>query len=466
MFKTKINDWMVKFDRWMWHVESAGSTKAHKGLWHSTRVLFAVIRDVVNGQITLHAMSLVYTTLLSIVPLLALSFSVLKAFDIHDKLEPLLEEFLLPLGDRAPEVIQKTLAYVDNIKVGVLGSVGLGLLIYWVISLVQKIERSFNEIWRVSTHRSFAQRFSNYLSVIMIGPVLMVAATGATTTFVGSDVMQQILSVEPFGWLFATLSRAVPYIVNIGVFTFLYVFIPNTRVKLKYALCGGIVAGVVWQSAIVIFTLTVAGSTKYTAIYSGFAVGILLLMWLYFSWLTLLVGASVAFYAQHSQQITRARVNVPSAEVDELTGLSILHEVGTQFYNSGHVTISELESNLSVGPEVIQRLLKRYQEFDILVVAEDNDTLYPARPFEELRMSKVLEILRAPEQPLPISITQFDRVMDTKRKIQQALDHVFDGQTVSQWIHSSITQDVKQPLILTNNIDTAGSSSKTDTITA
>lgn len=457
MLKAKINNWMSQFDQWLWHAESTGTNKVNKTLWHCTRVLFAVVRDVVNGHITLHAMGLVYTTLLSIVPLLALSFLVLKGLGMHDKLKPVLEQYLAPLGDSAPEIVESTLGYVENIKVGVLGSVGLGLLLYWVISLVQKVERSFNEIWRVSTARSFSQRFSSYLSVIMVGPMLMVAATGATTTFISSDIVQRIIAVEPFGWLFATLSQLAPFLIMIGLFTFLYSFIPNTKVKIKHAFFGGLVAGLVWQTAIILFTLTVANSTNYQGIYRSFFGPIILLIWLYFSWLILLAGAAVAFYAQHSQQITRSRINVPSAEIDELTGLAILYEAGKQFYSNGHVTIRELESNMSVGPEVIQRILKRLQDNNILVVAEGGSTLVPGCPLEELHLSKVMQILRAPQQPLPMSITRYNTVVGARKKILQAIDHVFKEQTVSEWIHTGISENDNTPLALIDSETSATS---------
>jgi len=133
-------------------------------LYKTGRTAYALIRDIVSGHLALHAMSLVYTTLLSIVPLLALSFSVLKALGVHQRMEPMLYQFFQPMGPQGVQLAEQILGFVDNMKVGVLGSVGLALLVYTVISLVQKIERSFNMIWRVPDMRSMAQRFSNYLA--------------------------------------------------------------------------------------------------------------------------------------------------------------------------------------------------------------------------------------------------------------------------------------------------------------
>jgi len=146
------------------------------------RVAQVVIRDFTDGHLTLQAMGLVYTTLLSLVPLLAVSFSVLKGFGVHNQIEPILLNFLQPLGERGVEISFNIIQFVDNVKAGVLGSLGLALLIYTVVSLIQKIERAFNYAWHVKNVRPIAQRFSDYVSVIIIGPILMFTAMGITAS--------------------------------------------------------------------------------------------------------------------------------------------------------------------------------------------------------------------------------------------------------------------------------------------
>lgn len=427
--------WSVRLDNWLFQAEHEGDSQLAKIWWHFTRVLFAVIRDILYGDITLHAMGLVYTTLLSLIPFLALSFSVLTALGVHNQLEPVLLNFLAPLGDRAPLIAENILQFVDNIRVGVLGFAGMGFLIYTVISLIGKIENAFNEIWHVSQLRSLGQRFSSYLSVIIVGPVLIASALGTTGTIVGSDFVTQLREVQPFGWLFSTVGQLMPFFMIIGLFTFVYIFIPNTRVKLKYAFLGGLVAGIIWQWTSLIFAEFVAGSTRYEAIYSSFVVGILFLWWLYLAWLILLIGACVSFYSQHAHQITRTRKHIPSATVDERTGLSMVYHVARQFDRAGGGTdIAEMEYNLSVGPEVIQRIAKKLINHRILATTDDGDELIPGRSLDKTTVAEVLEVLRSPEAPLPLSLTADKAVVQVAELIERGFQQQMNGRTVADWV--------------------------------
>lgn len=432
-------DWMKFVEQWLWERDHPGQPFWSHYFWHFCRVVFAVIRDVVTGQITLHAMSLVYTTLLSLVPLLALSFSVLKGLGAHNELEPVLRSFVEPLGAQGDEIVSNLLVFVDNIKVGVLGSVGLGVLVYTVISLVQKIERSFNEIWRVSHSRSLAQRFSNYISVIVVGPVLVVSAIGATATLVGSDVVRELLMIQPFGWLYSLATRLMPYVLIICLFTFVYMFIPNTRVRLKHALVGGVTAGVAWQSAVYGFTHFVAGSNNYEAIYSGFAVGILALIWLYVAWLILLMGAAVAFYSQHGAQIARERHIEPCARGDEMAGLAIMYSVVRHFdQEGGGLEVSELESSLGFGPEVSRRQVDRLLAARILsLCGEEADHIQPGRAPDKCTLGELLHVLRSPDIGQPEPTTDIAAVMQLMQGHDALLQKHYAGITLQDWVRQT-----------------------------
>lgn len=373
-------------------------------LYKSGRTVYALVRDIISGNLTLHAMSLVYTTLLSIVPLLALSFSVLKALGVHQRMEPFLYQFFQPMGPQGVQLAEQILGFVDNMKVGVLGSVGLALLVYTVISLVQKIERSFNMIWRVPDMRSMAQRFSNYLSVIMIGPLLMVSAIGISATIFSSAFVQALMEVEPLGSVVIFATRFAPFMLVVGAFTFVYVFIPNTRVKLRYAFIGGLVAGISWQAAGMLFASFVAGSAKYAAIYSSFAIGIILLIWLYLNWIILLLGSSIAFYLQNPGAVAkRNRVRL-SPELQEKTGLALMWLVAKPFSEGQPAPQQEeVEQQLRVPGEVTRGISDKLIRARLLTLAGRNgDCLAPGQSLDRITIGNVLEAIRHDE----------DRVVD------------------------------------------------------
>nr|WP_284709345.1 YihY/virulence factor BrkB family protein [Marinobacter sediminum] len=358
-----------------------------------------MVRDILSGQLTLHAMSLVYTTLLSIVPLLALSFSVLKALGVHQRMEPFLFQFFEPMGPQGIELAEQILGFVDNMKVGVLGSVGLALLVYTVISLLQKIERSFNMIWRVPDMRSMGQRFSNYLSVIMVGPLLMVSAIGVSATIFSSSIVQALLEIEPLGSLILVVSRLMPFFLVVGAFTFVYVFMPNTRVKFHYAFIGGLVAGVSWQAGGMLFASFVAGSAKYAAIYSSFAIGIILLIWIYLNWMILLLGASLAFYLQNPGSVAKRRDVQLAPELQEKVALAMMWMVAKPFSEGRAAPQQEgLEQALRVPGEVTRRVSDKLIRAGLLSLAgKQGDQLVPGRSLELITIGDVLNVVRYDE---------------------------------------------------------------------
>jgi len=388
-----------QFERWILANPNPPERWPWTWLYKAGRTVYALVRDVANGQLTLHAMSLVYTTLLSLVPLLALSFSVLKALGAHQRMEPFLYQFFEPMGPQGIDMAENILGFVDNMKVGVLGSVGLALLIYTVISLVQKIERSFNMIWRVPEMRSLSQRFSNYLSVIMIGPLLMVSAIGVTASIFSSELMQQIIEIEPFGSVIVLVSRFTPFFLVVLAFTFVYVFIPNTRVKLRYAFLAGVIAGVSWQAASMLFASFVADSTRYAAIYSGFAAGIFALIWTYLNWMILLLGASLAFYLQNPSSVAKRRDVQLSPELQEQVGLALVWLAAKPFSRGEPAPQQEtLEQSLRVPGEVTRLISDKLIRAGVLNLAGDHgDRLVPGKALDLITVGSVLDAVRRDE---------------------------------------------------------------------
>jgi Virulence factor BrkB len=172
-----------------------------------------------------------------------------RADGVHNRIEPMPQQQLAPLGDQGHQITGRLVHFVDQMNVGVLGSVGLALLIYTGISLMEKIEGSFNSIWHGTQLRSLGERFSRYLSVLLVGPILMFSAVGITAMAFKPEIVQQVLAIEPVGSLVLAVGRLMPYGLVICAFTFVYMFVPNARVRFVPAFAAGIAGGILWQPA-------------------------------------------------------------------------------------------------------------------------------------------------------------------------------------------------------------------------
>ena len=410
-------------NRWhnlVWQQDSSELPYLKRSLVKLLRISSTVLRDISGGMLTLRAMSLVYTTLLSLVPLLAVSFSVLKGFGVHNQIEPMLLNLLQPLGEKSVEVTEKIVGFVENMKIGVLGALGLGMLMYTVISLIQKIETAFNFTWRLSATRNLSQRFSNYLSVVMVGPVLIFSAIGITASLKSNTILEFIENLPFGGDLIQLVGLVIPYLLIIGAFTFVYILVPNTRVKIKSALYGAIIAGILWRLTGTMFASFAGGSTSYTAIYSGFAILLLFMIWLYIGWMILLIGASIAYYHQHPESL-RFRSNNPtlSAEMREQLALQLMLTIGRAHAEStlGKTTTASLSEQLRMPGTLVRTMLDQLVEGGLLVQLNKPDNAYlPARSNENVRL---IDIFQCARRAFDHNLSDHCEIEPVVRQVQQ-----------------------------------------------
>jgi membrane protein len=360
------------------------------------RYLYALIRDMFQGQLMLRSMSLVYTTLLSVVPLIAFSFSVLKGFGMHKELEPLLFTALEPLGPQGAEITQQVIDLVDNVKGGVLGGISLAFFIYTAVSMVQKVEESFNYVWYVAKRRNFARRLTEYMIVMLIGPVVIVVALGMIASLRSNTIIQLLLNSDVFGPVFVATSKLTPYLLVTGVFTFVYMYMPNTRVRFKSALVGGLAGGFAWATISVIFATFVVAATRTQLIYSGFAVAITTLIWLYLNWLVLLIGAQLAFYFQNPAflRIGRREPRLSNAMRERLA-LNIMLLVGRAFREgeTSTETVHTLARTLRIPSITLTPIIAGLETDGLLMSTEDED-LVPGREMSRIPLNEILAVVR------------------------------------------------------------------------
>jgi membrane protein len=327
------------------------------------------------------------------------------------------------------EIANQVIGFIDNIKVGVLGALGLGMLVYTVVSLLQKVEHAFNFVWHVERPRPLAQRFSQYLSVLLIGPLLMFSAMGVTAAFFGSSTVKALVAIEPLGALFKLVATLMPFAFVIAAFAFVYVLMPNTRVRLGSALVGATVAGILWQGIGWGFTLFVVDMSRYTAIYAGFAIVVVSMVWLYLNWLIMLVGASIACYYQHPSLLASPRAEIRlSNRVKEKIALLIAAYIGRHYYSGAPApSLEALAARIGAPLMSVEPVLTAMRNAGFVTDTGDEPPRYvPARAFETISVKELLDALRAAEEEASLSARILPHEAEVERLLARA-DEAIDA---------------------------------------
>jgi membrane protein len=357
---------------------------------------YAVVRDLWRGDINLRAMGLVYTTLLSLIPLLAFSFAILKVFGAHHDLQPIVYEFFRPVGDQAAtQLTRRVMLFADRVSSGIVGSVGFALLAWTLLGTIKKVEDSFNFLWRVEQPRSFARRIIEYLTLLVVGPVLLVAFIGFSQATIASAPVQEVAKMPFLQRLPGTLIAVAPYVMVTAFFTGMYKFVPNTRVQWRSALIGALAGGVLWAAVGKMFTAFVVYSTRLTVVYAGFAIIVVALVWTYLGWLILLAGAQLSFYIQNPTYLRLGlqELRLSCVELEQLA-LKMMYFVGQMHVTGGRRwTVNRIARELQL-PGIAVAKMARALERAGLVMITDDDELLCARDIDRITVYEILELAR------------------------------------------------------------------------
>ncbi|MEM8982522.1 MAG: YihY/virulence factor BrkB family protein [Pseudomonadota bacterium] len=439
-----LNSWL---QRWLFSEPYAPRPLWQRVLRTVGQYLYALLRDLMSGQLTLRAMGLVYTTLLSIVPLLAFSFSLFKGFGIHNNLKNELYNLMAPLGEKGVEITDWVIRTVDNVEGGVLGTVSLAFFIYTAIAMVQKVEESFNFVWQVGHVRSLARRITEYVSVLLIGPLAMGIALTLIASISSHTIVVELSNIEPLGSAMVAVGKTLPYVLVISVFTFLYKFLPNAQVSFVAALTGGVASGFLWATAGALFASFVAVSATRNAIYSTFAVAISALFWLYLSWLILLIGAQIAFYAQNPVYLRLGRTTPTlSHSFRERLALNVMFAVGQAFRgNAPGPSVESLATSINVPALTLDEVLQDLANAGLIRFTEDA-TLVPGREMSRLRLRDIDDGIRERgDTGVSSSPVWSAPVAQLSDAIGSARSDILANMTLAEWL-DNVAPDGSDPL--------------------
>ena len=400
-------------------------------LYRLARILYATYQGFRQKDLTFRAAALTYYSVLSIVPFLAFAFSVLKGFGGYQKLLDVLRPWLKTTFEDNQTLltgIEQVLVFVDRTSTSGLGTGSVLLLVYTSISMLSTIETSLNEIWGAKSSRPVLRQVTDYTTLMVVTPLLMAAAIAFGTAAQSSGFIKFLRETMLVGTIVDFLLSLTSLVLGCVAMIALYIIMPNVKVRLSSALFGGIVGGLLWQGALLLHVKFQMGVANYNALYSGFGAVPIFLVWLYVSWMIVVIGAQLAAGHQYEQNMRQAyRAKHVDQELRETLAIALCAEV-TRRYLEGCPprTQADLAETLEVPPPTAEDVLNQLVRAGVLIRAVCGHDLgyMPARDVDDLHVADV----RAAVRQLP-EASELKSALDSKlspelREILRADDQV------------------------------------------
>ena len=365
------------------------------------RVLILSIRGFDEDKCQLRASALTFYSLISIVPVAAMAFGIAKGFGFEKVLEAQLQSKLAGHEEVFNNIVRFSHSLLENTKGGLIGGVGVIVLFWAVIKVLGHIENSFNDIWGIKEQRTLGRKFGDYLSIMLIGPVLIIISSGVTV-FVTTQmtlIMKKIAILGAFNPLILLLIKLFPLVLIWGLFTFLYIFMPNTKVRFSSGLIAGIIAGTIFQFTQWIYISFQVGAAKYNAIYGSFAALPLFLAWVQLSWLIVLYGAELSFAHQNVDTYEfEPDARQASHRLKMLLSLQVAHHLVTKFAaGETSPTARQTSHDLGIPIRLVNEILFELVESGIVSGTETAQEkvrgFQPARDISRLTIQNIIDAM-------------------------------------------------------------------------
>jgi membrane protein len=413
----------IRIDIWRIRLDDLPFGKSF--LIKQLRVIILAFRGYNEDRCILRASSLTFYTLLSIVPVAAMFFGIAKGFGFEKRLENQLFERFPGQEEILSQVIHFSDSLLDQTRGGLIAGAGLLVLFWTVLKVLGNIEMALNDIWEIKKQRSWGRKFSDYLSIMLISPIL-VLMSGSATVFITTQVTQIAQKVELIGVVSPLISLSLkftPYVLIWALFTILYIIMPNTKVHFKAGLVGGVIAGTLYQIAQGAYISFQIGFARYNAIYGSFAALPLFLMWVQISWWIVLFGAELSFANQNVETYDYEPDCLEvSPRFKKLLTLQITHLLIKNFANGEKaVTDSQISTRLEMPIRLVHNILYDLVESGLVsetITDQDKEIAYqPACDINKLSIQYVLEELeQSGTDIIPVAKTEGHRALSEALK--------------------------------------------------
>jgi membrane protein len=414
-----------------------------------TKVFIFVLRQFYSDKLLIRASSLTYSSLLAIVPFLAVVFTILKAIGLHLNLMPALYNFLAPLGTRGDVIAEKILEFVANAQTSTLGLVGTTVLLLTVYGILNKIEGSYNDIWHVPQGRTWPRRLAGYTLLTVIGPLSLFLILALTAAITSLDFVRGVLSLEHLARLFDLVVKLMPYLLSCLLFSIVIWFVPNLRVSIRAAIIGGVFSGILWQLSNWGFARFIAGATRASTreiLFAGFAALPLFLLWLYASWSILLLGAELGYVVQHvgimEWRELEKRYGESLRRFIAVRTVLVIARDSTAYKSASPLSV--LAREVGVPEPVVRSVLQPLVFAKILASAPDGSPNYVlARDPARITMAELLLALRG-EISMPMKLFSRDKFGQNVVALLREIDSSM-AKGITKWSLKEATDFLEGP---------------------
>lgn len=381
----------------IWDVELSSLSRMRRLGVNAIRVVHLVYRGFMDNDCPLHASALTYSSLLAIVPMLALALALLRGLGAGERVEQKILESVAAMPDQFQAMVNQMLGYVRNTNFATLGGVGLALLIWIVIDVLGRVEMSFNRVWGVAVPRTLLRKISDYLSILMVVPLLMIAATTVNATLASPGIVSLIQHwLGSAHMLYARALSLTPFMVTWAAFVFLYKYLPNTHVNLAPAVISGCVGSSLWIGWQWIYITFQVGVNNYNAIYATLAAFPIFIFWLYISWEIVLLGAEIGFALQnYSTYKLEQRAHGASTQSRIMLALSIMsHAAQSMMINVPHFRVSAYSRKHGVPVRLINEVVEQLATARLLAEVSAGDGSYVLLKVpDSIRVKDVIDVM-------------------------------------------------------------------------
>ncbi len=354
----------------LWTLELEQISKPRKIITKIIRTLVLAYRGFNEDKVNLRASALTFYSIISVVPIVAMAFGIAKGFGFEQKMQIVLQENLKGQEEVADWIISFAGNMLSNVQGGWMFAFSLLFLFWTIIKVLGNIENSFNSIWQVKQSRVLFRKFSDYLSIMLIGPVVIIASSSAQVLIIEmvDKITNDITFIGYVGPFIYILIKLIPYVLMWLLFTFIYMVMPNTKVKFTSALVAGIIAGTTFQLLQWGYIHFQVGVSKYNAIYGSFAALPLFLIWLNWSWLIVLFGAEISFAVQNQAQYEfESDIHDLSISTKQLISLYLTHFIVKHFEKGDlPLTAQNISRQLKIPVRMVRHLIYDLVECRIL----------------------------------------------------------------------------------------------------